>query len=130
MIKCKYKLNSKTGCWNWLLSQTKTGYGQQFFMGAKRGAHRVAFFLAFGYWPKEVAHRCFNRACVNPEHLKDSTHIDNVRESAASTLTLAMAVRLASEYKGRYGDRVRIAKRYGVSVSTVGRILRGGSWHI
>lgn len=124
----KYKVDPETGCWNWLLSLTKKGYGRRFFMGQNRGAHRVAFYLAYGYWPKEIAHSCFNRACVNPEHLRDSSHTDNIRESAASKLDMKKADLIRSQYKGQYGDRVKLADKFFVSVATVGRVLRGDSW--
>ncbi len=74
------KVNRGADCWTWSAGKTKDGYGQ-FYWSQKRGyAHRFAYELANGEIPggMKVDHRCHNRACVNPSHLRLATNKQNM----------------------------------------------------
>ena len=72
------------GCWEWLASLDRKGYGQ-FNAGFKRGpmlrAHRLAYAYAYGEVPSglDLDHLCGNRACVRPDHLEPVTRGENIR---------------------------------------------------
>lgn len=71
---------AQTGCWEWAKTLNEDGYGR-FWIG-KRGvsAHRLAYFLAHGQPPvsADIDHRCRNRKCVNPAHLRPLTRKMNI----------------------------------------------------
>lgn len=75
-----------SGCWLWLGNYNKkTGYGSiliKFEDGAWRGvsAHRYSYESYIGGIPSGFAidHKCRNRLCVNPEHLRIATQQENL----------------------------------------------------
>lgn len=66
-------------CWNWLGSLNDDGYGSFRMQSKYPLAHRAAFEFAYGKIPEqmEIDHRCHNRACVNPDHLRLATTKQN-----------------------------------------------------
>src|ERR1035437_5252794 len=73
-------------CWEWAACTEAPGwgllpYGLFGVQGKNKKAHRVAWFLATGHWPKlKVLHTCDNPKCVRFSHLHEGTQKDNIRE--------------------------------------------------
>lgn len=82
------KLFSKTkkglvdnGCWSWLATTDKDGYGHIIYGGKNFLAHRISFLIHNGYMPeKQVLHSCDNPQCCNPLHLKEGSNAENMRD--------------------------------------------------
>ena len=78
----KKQILRPSGCIEWVGSKNSDGYGRFWASGKVRGAHRVAYAVAFGRFPdgQHVLHRCDNPSCVNPSHIFTGSHSDNMRD--------------------------------------------------
>lgn len=82
-IKEPYVIDHVTGCWVWIASLDKDGYGWSYRDGKRWRAHRDYWERYRGPIPEGLTldHRCPhgpNRACVNPWHLEPCTNLENV----------------------------------------------------
>jgi hypothetical protein len=118
---------------------TNGGYGRFRFRGKTRLAHRVAFELAHGREPVGlVLHSCDVRNCVNHEHLREGTYVDNMQdakersrlkapqgtEHGRSKLTEAQALMI---FKST-GTCKAVGLAFEVNATVVSKIRRGLIW--
>ena len=94
-------------------------------------AHRVAFFLIHGRWPKSTRHTCDIPLCIRPKHLKEGTQADNIRDALQRGRMRNGNIKLNPEiWKGIRNSKESstiLAKRYGVCSAHIRRIRRGQS---
>lgn len=114
------------------------GYGQFHLNGKTAYAHRVAYEIANGTFPREafVMHSCDNRKCVNPAHLSLGTFDENMADmvekrrqahgskNSHAKLTPDQVRAIRSEI----GTHKEIAQRYGVVQPLVTMIRNGRIW--
>lgn len=70
-------------CWIWQRTVRRDGYGKVWFSDHHHAAHRLAFFFTHRRHPDAglfVLHSCDNKLCINPSHLREGTHEDNMRD--------------------------------------------------
>jgi len=119
------------GCWNWLYSKDRQGYGQVQFEGKVQSTHRVVYKLTR---PDEdingvdILHSCDNPPCCNPNHLSSGTHKENMidmakKERHNKKLTISQVKELEEYYRTHKISMRGLAKQYGISHQMVSQIL-------
>jgi len=98
------KVEKSEDCWAWTGAITM-GYGIFRINGGNQVAHRVSYRWARGPIPEgaEVDHMCFNRACVNPDHLRLLTHTMNGQNRASANKNSKTGIRGVYWNAGRRG---------------------------
>ena len=126
-------------CLLWPFTSSHNGYGVVRLSGQIWPAHRLVCHLVYGQAPferAEAAHSCGVRACVNPQHIRWATHLENIRDKYLhGTQTKGEAHSLAK----LTDDAVRLirrggksdkywADRIGCSESTIKKARQGRTW--
>lgn len=140
------KVKKTDGCWQWIGSVLKCGYGSFKLNGHTVRVHRVAWMLIYGAIPegKLVCHRCDNGLCVNPAHLYLGTQKDNIqdmitkgRSSTVGKPQLGEAnrnARLTQEQASAIHNSglsgKELAKLYPISLSQIYKIKESLRWAI
>lgn len=129
-------------CWTWTKNNDKDGYGHfEFYIGNGIPyiikAHRAAYFFNTGkLLPPTimVCHHCDNPSCVNPDHLFEGNHQDNMddmndKDRGRSKLTKSDVVQirqlLQNNVKLTYTE---VAKQFCVNRQTICMVANYVSW--
>jgi hypothetical protein len=149
------KVHKTPTCWEWTASTSRTGYGTIKYDKKTMLAHRISYQLAYGETPEGalICHTCDNRRCVNPDHLFVGTHKDNTQDAVKKGRMSHGPKHWTNKSPKRVarGSRAGLAKltekdiptirklaltepltsiaeRYDVMPTTIGQIVRGGTW--
>lgn len=142
-LKSNICISDDTTCWPWV-GYSKGGYG---YSQAKLREHntclahrRVYQLLNNKILPRDtvIMHTCDNPICCNPNHLREATQFDNIRDRTIknrshrpigitnknSKLTDQAVVNIRADTR-RLAD---IQKEYGIGESALLSILKGDTW--
>jgi hypothetical protein len=121
------------GCWEWVGSRTLDGYGQVKIKGILRTASRMVFFLENGYLPEVVMHTCDNppserlsrgdnhHSRLHPENLAKGERHPQCKNSDKCVMEMR------DKFSSGLWTRTELSREYNLSLSQIGRILRGES---
>lgn len=130
----------KNGCWLYTGALSSRGYGVYSVAEPRKtfAAHRLALALHLGRSIKEgmhVLHSCDTPRCINPKHLREGTHSDNMRDMhsrgryptrhANRWLSDDEIREIRKRYKPYFHSQFMLAAYYDVSRSVIQGILNG-----
>ena len=133
------------GCWIWMKGKDKDGYGLERMPGTRltRRAHRMSWEVRNGAIPAGlmVLHRCDEPSCINPGHMFLGTALDNAKDrdqkgrggwasgedhgQAKLTKADVSAIRALMAAKA---SREEVARRFGVSETSIHNVIHGLTW--
>ena len=133
-LKPDYKINPDTGCWEWLKTRDRKGYGTGQFtaLGIASGWAHVAYWIvANGPRPEGrhivIDHLCRNPSCVNPKHLEAVEQATNVHRGKAAKLTMEIAREVRARIvAGQTANQIK--DELGVSIQNVWWIAEDRAW--
>lgn len=128
------------GCWRWLLgrkgkeAKAGGGYPCVSVRGKSEGAHRIV--CAWKHGPlapgMHASHSCHFTLCINPDHLKPATNLQNQQEGARA---LRKAQKLTPEAVRDIRARVAagefqraVGADYGIAQGDVSHIVHRHWW--
>ena len=129
-------------CMEWQGGLNKEGYGACCVYGLFKSQllHREVFALVYGSRPSVVMHACDNPRCINPKHLfagsPEANLIDKLlkgkqargEQNGNSKLTEAEVKRIRHMHRNGTGTYLEIGMTFGVSRSTVWRVVTETHW--
>jgi hypothetical protein len=138
----KVDVKTADGCWPWLGGKQNKGYGM-FWVGHKNYlAHRVSYHLHTGkILFGSLMHTCDNPDCVNPNHLREGSQIENVSdmfrknrqvdqkgEKNPRAILTTDQVRKIRDLKKEGKTNVELGNMFGVHFGTISNICIRKIW--
>lgn len=135
------KTNHPNGCWLWTAYKEKNGYGKCTIQGKPKWSHRAAFMIHNGFLTRglEVMHICDNPPCVNPAHLVEGTHADNMGDCCSKGRNAFGEIHKMAKLTSDQIEQIKsmrndgrlyreIAEKFGVTRHNISFIIRGKTW--
>ena len=124
-------INSMTdnGCWEWMGTKLRGGYGGLSVRGKTWQAHRFSYVVFIGEIPDGmlVCHACDNPSCVNPNHLFLGTHKTNAEDRVKKKRSSVGESFPKSKLKEQEILEIRRYASLGVTRRTLAKMFRVGS---
>lgn len=136
-FKAFYTESEPDECWMW--NGGGWPQGVFWFRGQCVVASRFAFLVAHGYWPAmQALHTCDHGGCVNPKHIYDGSHAENMRDREVrnrhlhAPTTPKLTMDQAREIRARYAaggvTYKKLSLEYGLSQAQLSHLIRGISY--
>jgi len=133
------KQEGEDACWVWKgHTNGKYGYGMLYDRDVKDKmlAHRIAWKLEHGEYPEGILrHTCDNSSCVRTDHLRESSHRDNLidmsqklragNQFGGQKLTFEQVEEIKFKYRNDKISQEKLGRMFGVHQTVISRVLRG-----
>lgn len=127
----KYKLDT-TGCWVWIASKDRDGYGMFWDGAATVRAMRFLYEMEYGSIPhgSVLDHLCRNVSCVNPAHLDCVSVAINTQRGKSAKLDWKKVGFIRDSYQKKELKQVDLANKFGVGQDVISRIVNNKTWYV
>lgn len=145
LVRFWSKVDKSGDCWLWTGGCFNHQYGNFLYNGKYIGAHRASFMILHKRPITEglyILHSCDNPKCVNPSHLREGTHQENMNDKAVrnrcnpprgeanvtAKLTEAQIIEIRNKYAFHKISHRQLAKEYKVEKTTISKIINRKTW--
>ncbi len=128
----------ESGCWIWMSTIEKTGYGRVCSGKKPFYAHRVSYEQKYGSIPNGMMalHHCDVKSCVNPDHIFIGTQQENMidkvsknrQAKGASHGNAKLTEDQAREIKFSSETSIKLAAKFNYPASMIREIKNGNLW--
>jgi hypothetical protein len=138
------KLETGKCCWEWTTGLNQQGYGEFKVNSKDISAHRFSYQLHHNRLIHDgmyIMHFvCDNPKCVNPAHLKEGSHQDNMTDmvnkcrsakgdkNGNSKLTEAQVLEIREKYSQGVSSYRKLGQEYEVSHTVISKIINYRIW--
>jgi len=131
MEKKYYEIDKKTQCWNWLGAISKYGYAIIKRNGKTQHASRYFYEQMIGKIPEKMTidHLCYNKACVNVDHLEVVTSVENCRRRQNTKLNKEKVIKIRKLYNKGIKQMV-LAKMFNVCQGHISDVVNNQRWNL
>lgn len=100
-------------CLAWTGTKNQDGYGRIRINDRLESVHRVAFEMTGTPIPEgmEVDHTCFNRACIEPRHLRLANRAQNTQYRRGAQPNSKTGIRNVHESNGKWFVRLKVQQK-------------------
>ena len=131
-----------SGCWLWTGNVNAWGYGRLGRQRSERQAHRLSYRTFKGAIPANllVLHSCDVACCVNPDHLRLGTNVDNTQDAiarerrhplrGAENPMAKLSMDAAKEIRSSSLSDSELAQQFGVSRRAIRFVREGKTWAV
>lgn len=128
----------ESGCWIWMSTIEKSGYGRVCAGKKPFFAHRVSYEQKYGVIPNGMMalHHCDVRCCVNPDHIFIGTQKDNMTDKVRKNRqakginhgNAKLTEDQVREIKYSSETSIKLAAKFNYSASMIREIKNGNLW--
>ena len=128
----------ESGCWIWMSTIEKSGYGRVCSGKKPFYAHRVSYEQKHGPIPSGMMalHHCDVRCCVNPDHIFVGTQQNNMTDKVSKNRqargikhgNAKLTEDQVREIKSSSETSIKLAAKFNYSSSMIRAIKNGYSW--
>ena len=124
-------IEDDNGCFVWQKARNGKGYSQ--IHVKDRGlisGHRLVWELVYGKIPMgmQVLHSCFNKLCINVDHLRLGTHQENQQDQDKAKLSVEKIQQIRDMANSWKFSQREIAEKFGISQGMVSQLRTGKRW--
>lgn len=115
------EIDPDSGCWIWIGSKNRKGYGQISFKNRTTISHRLTYSTYIGVIPSgmHVLHRCDRPSCNNPDHLFLGSDLDNSNDKILKKRDVHASGEFNGNSKLKNNDVIEIKKMIIKGISSI-----------
>ena len=117
-------------CLIWRWAKFLDGYGCLWNGYKHIKAHRYSYETYVGYIPDDmqIHHICFNKSCINPDHLELVTNTENQHKPDVTDLNWPVVLSIRRLYATGKFTQTQLGEIHGITQARISKIVNNKTW--